>query len=88
MNLARWAGAIVLFLLVGACGYYVTAIVAGVLLGMRIASGDMSFADISDPVTQRLVEAVAATGGAVLAWFIVGRRYWRRWRQRPSLPKQ
>ena len=87
MKLARWAGGIALFLLVGACGYYITAVLAGLIVGLRIASGDMTFADFSNPSTQSVIEAVSALAGAALAWFLVGRRYWRRGKKRPSPPQ-
>lgn len=88
MSLAKWAGGIVLFLLVGVFGYYMTAALAGLVLGLKIASGDMTFADLSDPTTQRAIEAVSALVGAALAWLLVGRRYWTRRKQLLAPPKQ
>lgn len=76
---SRWIGPSILLLLAGAAGYILTALAAGVILGMQVASGRMSLADITDPEMQLFVEVGSLMGGILFALLTVGRRYWKRW---------
>lgn len=76
--MVRWVGRLVVFLLVGAAGYFFAGFAIGVVLAAMVASGNLSMADLSSATTHRLIEFVSLACGAALAWITVGRRYRKR----------